>query len=279
MLRSLLALLAAALAVLAVPVQAQSFGILYLPSPPVHGWPPATVPAKPARVGPVAYLAPEPVLAIAAKSERFARAAARPENRYSAQTKTLPEWQAPQPASFVRPAFRQTQPGRLEYGPFRIRDDRTLALVGPTDAASPEWFARALRDNPGLARLSMEECPGTHDDRANLKLGRMIRAAGLATHVPANGSVRSGAVELFLAGTSRSIADGAEFAVHSWRDERGREARDFTVDAPQNRTYLDYYREMGMTTAQARAFYDFTNSVPHHRALWLEAGEMRRWLR
>ncbi len=28
---------------------------------------------------------------------------------------------------------------------------------------------------------------------------------------------------------------------------------------------------------QARAFYDFTNSVPHARALWLDASDMRRW--
>ena len=32
-----------------------------------------------------------------------------------------------------------------------------------------------------------------------------------------------------------------------------------------------------MTIEQARAFYDFTNSVPHARALWLDASDMRRW--
>ena len=105
----------------------------------------------------------------------------------------------------------------------------------------------------------------------------MIRRAGLSTEVPANGSVRSGAVELFLAGVERHIENGAEFAVHSWRDEYGREADDFSMEAPQNRTYLDYYREMGMDEGQARSFYAMTNSVPHHRARWLRAGEMRNW--
>ncbi len=128
-----------------------------------------------------------------------------------------------------------------------------------------------------VEQLDMVECPGTRDDRANLKVGRMIRAAGLVTHVPAIGSVRSGAVELFLAGVDRDIAHGAEFAVHSWMDAYGREADDFSFDAPENRQYLDYYREMGMSTDQARAFYDFTNSVPHARALWLGASDMRRW--
>ena len=85
----------------------------------------------------------------------------------------------------------------------------------------------------------MVECPGTRDDRANLAVGRMICAAGLVTHVPAIGSVRSGAVELFLAGAERDIAQGAEFAVHSWMDAYGREADDFAMHAPENRQYLD----------------------------------------
>ena len=72
--------------------------------------------------------------------------------------------------------------------------------------------------------------------------------------------------------------NGAEFAVHSWRDEYGREASDFSMEAPQNRTYLNYYREMGMDEGKARAFYAMTNSVPHHRARWMRAGEMREWV-
>ena len=47
---------------------------------------------------------------------------------------------------------------------------------------------------------------------------------------------------------------GALFAVHSWRDERGREPADFAPDAPANRLYLDYYAEMGMNADEARAF-------------------------
>jgi hypothetical protein len=75
-----------------------------------------------------------------------------------------------------------------------------------------------------------------------------------------------------------TAAPGALFAVHSWRDERGREPSDFAPDAPENRLYLDYYTEMGMSEAEARAFYAMTNSVPHAGALWLEGAEMARWI-
>lgn len=165
-----------------------------------------------------------------------------------------------------------------EFGPFRVLDERRAALVDATDAASPALFAAMLRNHPALATLEMIECPGTDDDRANMKLGRMIRAAGLETHVPRGGSVRSGAVELFLAGKSRRIDDGGEFAVHSWKDEYGREPTDFAAHAPEHRAYLDYYAEMGMAAPTARAFYDLTNSVANGEALWLTAQDMRGWL-
>lgn len=164
------------------------------------------------------------------------------------------------------------------YGPFYVINGQRAALIGVTDAVSPTWFSAMLRDFPDLQTLSMVECPGTDDDRGNLAVGRLIRAAGLQTLVPADGSVRSGAVELFLAGASRRIEDGAEFAVHSWLDSSGREADDYAADAAANRTYLDYYREMGMSEAQAQAFYAMTNSVPHAEARWLDAQEMRAWL-
>lgn len=162
------------------------------------------------------------------------------------------------------------------YGPFRVIDAHRAALVDATDGASPGQFAALLRDHPQIAVLDMVECPGTDDDNANLRLGRMIRAAGIATHVPAGGSVRSGAVELFLAGATRTIDDGAEFAVHAWRDSGGLGPGDYGAQSSVNRAYLDYYREMGL--AQPQAFYDMTNAVPNNTARWLTARDMRGWL-
>lgn len=171
-----------------------------------------------------------------------------------------------------------TQGFVAQYGPFRVLDDKRAALMAATDIASPRHFEAMLRDHPGLAVLEMPDAPGTSHDLANLALGRKIRAAGLETHVPAGGSVRSGAVELFLAGTRQTIAPGATFAVHSWMDTRGLEPGHFAEDAPENRLYLDYYEEMGMKPDHARAFYAMTNSVPHSGALWLDAAAMERWI-
>lgn len=168
--------------------------------------------------------------------------------------------------------------GVAAYGPFRVLDASRAALVDVTDARSPAQFAAMIKAWPGITRIEMIECPGTEDDRANLALGRMIHARGIATHVPAGGSVRSGGVELFLAGTQHSADEGAEFAVHAWEDEDGRQATDYPADSPENRAYLDYYREMGMTAPQASAFYAMTNSVPFERARWLTARDMGQWM-
>lgn len=165
------------------------------------------------------------------------------------------------------------------YGPFIVLDENRAAMVGPTNDASPYAFDAMLRDFPGVRTLDMIEAPGTTNDLANLAVGRRIRAAGIATHVPRGGSVRSGAVELFLAGVERSMADTALFAVHAWLDNYGREPADFAPDAPENRLYIDYYMEMGMSEDEARAFYAMTNSVPHESAKWLNAKEMREWVR
>ncbi len=250
----------------AAPAAAQSLGVIHLPSQPLvletqHPKLPYTMPSVVIPGQTLVYAVAPTDLPAWSPSHSGQASVGR------AQTQRFVE------SHRVRPAY-----GAVEYGPFRVIDGQTVALLGETDSRSPAHFAHLLRDHPGLARLEMVECPGTLDDRANLELGRMIRRARLSTVVPANGSVRSGAVELFLAGVERRIDNGAEFAVHSWRDEYGREASDFSMEAPQNRTYLDYYREMGMDEGQARAFYAMTNSVPHHRARWMRAGEMREWV-
>jgi len=180
---------------------------------------------------------------------------------------------------FVPAAPAPIPQGIARFGPFRVIDGTRAALVDVTDERSPAQFEAMLRAHPGITMLDMVECPGTEDDRANLRLGRMIRARGIATHVPAGGSVRSGGVELFLAGARRIADPGSEFAVHSWADEDGREAKDYPADAPENRAYVDYYKAMGMPDSEARAFYAMTNSVPNADAKWLTAQDMGRWVK
>ena len=168
--------------------------------------------------------------------------------------------------------------GFPRFGPFTVVDAAHAALVGETDGKSPGLFKAMIQAFPGIRVLEMVDCPGTVDDGANLQLGRLIREHGLVTEVPSGGSVRSGGVELFLAGTTRRAAPDAEFGVHAWKDESGHQPGDSATDSAANQGYIDYYREMGLSPENASAFYALTNSVPNEQMLWLHTRDIKRYV-
>jgi hypothetical protein len=167
---------------------------------------------------------------------------------------------------------------KARFGPFAVVDAQTVRMAGDVTAATPRQFAAMLAAFPGLKRLEMIDCPGSLDEEANLILARAIRRAGMETVVPAGGSVRSGAVELWLAGVTRRAAADAEFGVHSWMDENGYEAADYPASDPVHAEYLGYYREMGMDDAKAHAFYALTNSTPFDDVRYLTRDDMARFV-
>jgi hypothetical protein len=164
------------------------------------------------------------------------------------------------------------------FGPFHVISAQKAVVTGGIDADGPQHFAQMMARYPGLKTLELADCPGSVDDDANLALGRMIRRAGIATYVPANGSVRSGGVELFLAGATRSAEPQAEFGVHSWGDDEGNTALSVPENDPVHQRYLRYYREMGLSAEAAKAFYDFTNrAAPPEGLHVMSAAEKARY--
>jgi hypothetical protein len=163
-----------------------------------------------------------------------------------------------------------------KYGPFSVVGDM-IVMNGAVETSTPAKFRALLAAHPGVKTIEMIECPGSEDDDANLALAKLIHAAGLNTHVPAGGSIRSGAVELFLAGTERTSERGAQFGVHSWRDDTGREARDYGDDDAVHTPYLRFYREIGFTPESAKAFYDFTNRASFDNIHYMTTDELTRY--
>jgi hypothetical protein len=174
-------------------------------------------------------------------------------------------------------AYGPSRPALARYGPFHVVAPDRAEMIGDVDSYTPGEFRAMLADFPGLRTIAILECGGTIDDNANIALARMIHQAGIATHVPTNGSVRSGGIELFLAGTTRTAEPGAEFIVHSWRNDLGLEAADYAASDPIHAPYLDFYREIGMAPDQARAFYALTNSAPNAGMLQLSLADLSRF--
>lgn len=169
--------------------------------------------------------------------------------------------------------------GLPRFGPFAVVDTAHAALVGEIDDTAPALFREMLQAHPGITTLELVDCPGTTDDGANFALGRLIRRHGIGTDVPSGGSVRSGGVEIFLAGKTRHAAPDAEFGVHAWKDEDGHQPDDFAPDEGPNKVYLDYYREMGLSTEDAEGLYALTNSVPNEQMLWLRTKDIKPYIK
>jgi hypothetical protein len=178
----------------------------------------------------------------------------------------------------VPPAPSLAKQALASFGPFNVIAPDRVELNGSIESETPAQFKAMLRAFPAIRQIDMVDCPGTGDDEANLSLARMVRRAGIATYVPNGGSVRSGGVELFLAGVKRHADPQAEFAVHSWLDDDGMEPEDFAESDPVNQEYVAYYREMGMSDEKARAFYAMTNSVPNDDALYLKPRDIAAYI-
>jgi hypothetical protein len=163
------------------------------------------------------------------------------------------------------------------FGPFAVADAKTVELYGTIDAHSPEEFRKLVAAYPGVSLIRMIECPGTLDDEANFEVARMVRARGMATLVPATGSVRSGGVELFLAGVKRTAETGAEFGVHSWQDDEGQQAKDAPADDDTASEYVNYYKAMGLAPDTAKAFYAFTNKTAFENIHYMTPAELAQF--
>lgn len=156
---------------------------------------------------------------------------------------------------------------------FKINGD-TADMAGVIDSTTPRVVQALIAKNPELKTINMVNVPGSSDDESNLKASRMIHAAGLSTSVPADGEIASGGVDFFLAGTSRTIEEGARIGVHSWADGEGTVAAELPRDHIDHQLYLEFYRNMGID----EEFYWFTlNAAPADSIHWMTRAEIKQF--
>jgi hypothetical protein len=146
-------------------------------------------------------------------------------------------------------------------------------VFGTTDSNSHNLVKNFVRDNPQVDTLILQGMPGTIDMNTNRRVVMDIRAAGLATHVPADGRIASGAVDWFIAGRPRTIECGAMIGVHSWGSPTGERADKTFFDA-QRGTQRAFLSKMSVDPD----FYEFTRSAAGPNDIhWLTVEEMLRY--
>ena len=160
------------------------------------------------------------------------------------------------------------EPSRFEA------DGPTLYMTGTIYGQTPDILRAALAANPQVREIVMVEVPGSADDAANHRAGRMVRRAGLATRLLPDSLIASGGTDFFLSGRRRIVAPGAQIGVHSWSTLGGLEGAALPDSEPEHRFYLDYYREMGIP----ETFYWFTlAAAPSHGLHWMTRAEIARF--
>lgn len=168
--------------------------------------------------------------------------------------------------------LRQPNPDLLS---FEVEGPRAYGY-GFTDGRSRGVVGDLLRDHPQVDTLVFVHMPGTRDLTSNYRLARDIRRAGLRTEVLADSLIASGAVDLFLAGTERKAACGAQIGVHAW-GAPGYDAQDvgsfptWDTHRGQSRAFLS---DMGIDPD----FYDFrTKAAGADEMHWLSNAEIAQW--
>ncbi len=134
------------------------------------------------------------------------------------------------------------------------QEGSALYISGHLNAQTVREVGRALDGPIPVDRLVLVDIEGSQDDAANLKLGRLVHNRNLDTFVPAGSRVSSGGVDLFCAGRERTVEQGAELGVHSWRDGAGTEGRDLGRDDALHADYLAYFEEVGCPVSRLLVF-------------------------
>ncbi|MGH1492313.1 MAG: hypothetical protein ACRBK7_23485 [Acidimicrobiales bacterium] len=115
-----------------------------------------------------------------------------------------------------------------------------------------------VAEHPEVDTLILADIPGSLNDEVNVNTGRLVRKAGYTTHVPADGEIYSGGVDLFASGAQRAAEEGSVVGVHSWCcADSGEAADELSQTDPAHDDQLAYFTEM-LGAALGPAFYFFT---------------------
>lgn len=151
-------------------------------------------------------------------------------------------------------------------------DGRYAYGYGFADGRSQNTVDKLVSDHPDVDTLVFVAMPGTRDLASNYHLARSIRRAGLNTELRSDSRIASGAVDLFLAGSTRTVACGAMIGVHAW-GMGGYDAQDAWWDNYRS-TSRGFLADMGIDPD----FYDFTTQAAGTESIhWLSVDEINRW--
>ncbi len=162
----------------------------------------------------------------------------------------------------------------IEAGTSRFELDGKRALL--TGALGTRTFAQLdalIREHPELETIVFQDVPGSVNDEINVHTGRLLRNAGLATFLPADGMAASGGVDLFAAGVKRHAEEGARVGIHAWCCYRGRGAQEIRRGHRAHAHMEAYFRVM-LGEAGVDFYYQTLEAAPPEGIHWMTREEL-----
>lgn len=143
-----------------------------------------------------------------------------------------------------------------KYGPFSIQNDTTALINGDMGNRIEKQFNNLMEDYPNIKLLNFGECPGSKNDEAMMDAAKIMANSGIKTHLPSDAIIESGAVDLFLAGKTRTREVGSKIGVHAW-SAGNKSATDYAVGHEEHDLYINFYIFCGYSTEEAEELYYF----------------------
>ena len=163
-------------------------------------------------------------------------------------------------------------------GIFKVSsDEKIIEMNGSINSSSLVNFNKLYSKYSSIKTINIKNCDGSSDDEVNLKLSKRVHDLNIEIHLLDNAEIASGGVDFFLAGRKRTRGSGTKIGVHSWAGNNVT-ATDFPVGHANHLPYINYYKSIGFTDADAKAFYYFTiNAAPANSIHWMTEVEITKY--
>jgi hypothetical protein len=164
------------------------------------------------------------------------------------------------------------------FGIFKVSSNKeAVEMNGTIGGSSLANFDKLYSKYPSVKIINIKNCDGSSDDEINLRLSKKVYDLNIDIHLLDKAEIASGGVDFFLAGKKRTRGNNIKIGVHSWAGDNVT-ATDFPVGHANHLPYINYYKSIGFTDAEAKDFYYFTiNAASSTSIHWMTEEEIKTY--
>jgi hypothetical protein len=149
-------------------------------------------------------------------------------------------------------------------------------LSGTLGTITYSQIKNIIDNHKNVKTIVLTQVDGSINDAVNMHTGRILREAGLNTKVLADSNIASGGVDLFCAGTKRTIIKGAKLGIHSWAGGNIK-ADELPKDHPAHQYQLAYFTQMLGAENGPNFYFRTLTAAPPESIHYMSDKELKDW--